>query len=105
MPDCVEPGCYTQVKDGRCQQHRIESPTYLERDWPERKRRAQAVADWVAEHGHWCPGYGVPAHPSTDLTADHSLAVAHGGAQGPLDVLCRPCNARKGAREPKKPNE
>lgn len=62
----------------------------------ERERRAEVVRAWRAEFGDWCPGYGVPAHNSTDLTADHLKAVAAGGAeQGPLSVLCRSCNGRK----------
>jgi 5-methylcytosine-specific restriction protein A len=65
----------------------------------ERERRAAAVAEWVAEHGWWCPGWTVPPHESEDLTADHVEAVAAGGAEdGPLGVLCRTCNGRKGAR-------
>lgn len=99
MPDCAEPGCYTQVNSGRCQPHKVEPPTWhAGNSRAERRRRAATVAAWIAQHGHWCPGYGVPAHPSTDLTADHTEAVAHGGADGELAVLCRPCNSRKGAR-------
>lgn len=66
-------------------------------NYRERKRRAAAVTAWIAEHGAWCPGWGVPGHESTDLTAAHVVAVAAGGAEsGPLDVLCRACNARQG---------
>lgn len=61
---------------------------------PERRRRAAAVADWVAAYGWWCPGWGVEPHVSTDLTAAHSTAVVHGGAESPLTVLCRSCNSR-----------
>ena len=62
----------------------------------ERTRRAQAVAQWRATYGDWCPGWQAPPHPTPDLTADHAHAVAAGGdEQGPLTVLCRSCNGRK----------
>jgi len=49
--------------------------------------------------GDWCPGVGVPPHADADLTADHVIAVAVvGSGDGPLQVLCRRCNAAKGAR-------
>jgi 5-methylcytosine-specific restriction protein A len=61
------------------------------------------MADTVEQHratqGDWCPGYGIPAHPSFDLTADHVIARAHGGTGGPLAVLCRQCNSRRGTRD------
>ncbi|SKF61371.1 Uncharacterised protein [Mycobacteroides abscessus subsp. abscessus] len=99
MRVCAEPNCPTLIpKAGRCPAHRIDSPTTYQRSNPERKRRARAVAEHVARLGWVCPGYGVPAHESRDLTADHVLAVANGGGDGALAVLCRPCNSRKGAR-------
>jgi 5-methylcytosine-specific restriction protein A len=68
----------------------------LRNDWGERKRRAAVVAAHRAEYGDWCPGWQRPAHPSTDLTADHLLAVAAGGDEGgSLAVLCRSCNGSK----------
>ncbi|MFI6117466.1 HNH endonuclease [Kitasatospora sp. NPDC051164] len=56
-----------------------------------------AVALHRAEHGDWCPGWGVPAHASTDLTADHRVPLARGGTSEPENVcvLCRSCNSRK----------
>jgi 5-methylcytosine-specific restriction endonuclease McrA len=33
----------------------------------------------------------------TDLTADHVVPVIDGGANGPLRVLCRSCNSRRGS--------
>lgn len=65
----------------------------------ERAEREAIVATWRAEHGDWCPGWGRPAHPSQDLTADHVVAVAAGGDEhGPMSVLCRTCNGRKGTQ-------
>lgn len=61
----------------------------------ESARCAAVVAAHRAEFGDWCPGWGVPPHPSDDLTADHVVA---GSALGRLAVLCRSCNARKGNR-------
>lgn len=59
-----------------------------------------AVRDHVARYGHVCPGDAThEPHPSSDLTADHPLAIINGGAiDGPLGVLCRSANSRKGAR-------
>ena len=98
MRVCAEVGCPTLIpKAGRCQQHRRESPTYLQRDHAERKRRARAVAEHVARFGWVCPGWppsGHAAHPCTDLTAAHHVAVVNGGIDGPLSVLCRSENSR-----------
>lgn len=67
-------------------------------DHAEQQRNAAAVAAYRAEHGDVCPGYGRPAHPSNDLTADHTLARARGGGPTtPLEVLCRRCNSARGA--------
>jgi hypothetical protein len=59
--------------------------------------RKAAVDAYVQDNGQVCPGWQVPAHPSTDLCADHITSVALGGdPRGPFGVLCRSCNARKG---------
>ena len=92
---CPEPGCPTLTNGGPCQQHRRESPTYMQRDWAERQRRASAVLAWVEVNGWVCPGWGREPHASRDLTADHVTAVARGGGSGALEVLCRSCNSRK----------
>ncbi|WP_318553294.1 HNH endonuclease [Corynebacterium provencense] len=66
--------------------------------WSERQRRAAAVRRHREAHGDWCPGFGRPPHRSADLTADHVVAQADGGAAaGDLSVLCRSCNSRKNA--------
>jgi 5-methylcytosine-specific restriction endonuclease McrA len=65
----------------------------------ERRRRQALISTHVARYGWTCPGYGCPAHPSRDLTADHVLPVAAGGSEeGAISVLCRSCNGRRGAR-------
>lgn len=62
----------------------------------ERARRAQVVGQWVATHGHICPGYLTEPHHSGDLTADHPIEVVLGGSEDQeLAVLCRSCNSRK----------
>jgi len=67
----------------------------------ERARRKAHVDGWRDQYGDWCPGYLVPGHPASDLTADHVVAVALGGdPQGELGVLCRSCNGRKGKNGP-----
>lgn len=105
---CLVTGCPELVTSlGRCADHAAERETRLRRTVPtkrtrsrsEQRRRAQAVADYQARHGDWCPGYGRNPHPAADLTADHITAVAAGGApDGPHAVLCRSCNGRKSAR-------
>lgn len=64
----------------------------------ERRRRAAVVAAWVRINGWVCPGWQRDPHASSDLTAAHVLAVAHGGGDGPLTVLCRRCNSQQGTR-------
>jgi len=65
------------------------------RDPKERFRRAAAVKAHRAYHGDWCPGWEREPHASSDLTAAHALAVANGGTESRLTVLCRSCNARQ----------
>jgi 5-methylcytosine-specific restriction enzyme A len=85
-----------------CQRRRARNarpnPTNATRDWQERQRRAATVQAWVATHGWTCPGYQRPAHPATDLTADHVTPIGAGGdPRGDLAVLCRSCNGAKSA--------
>lgn len=52
----------------------------------------------VEQHGWVCPGWQKPPHASQDLTADHIQPTGRGGAvDGPLRVLCRPCNSARRA--------
>jgi 5-methylcytosine-specific restriction protein A len=65
----------------------------------EKRRRADAVDQWRAQYGDWCPGWQREPHPASELTADHAVPYAAGGAEGgPLRVLCRRCNSARGAR-------
>lgn len=96
LKPCIVASCTALVAKGsRCPQHRLAYRN------PERQRMRQAVRDHVAQCGYWCPGYGIPPHPSTDLTADHVIPRAQGGNGSRLTVLCRSCNARKGSRTPR----
>lgn len=62
-------------------------------------RRAATVRAHVDAYGWVCPGWDCAAHVATDLTADHVIPVGMGGdPAGPLRVLCRTCNGRKGNR-------
>jgi 5-methylcytosine-specific restriction enzyme A len=72
-----------------------------ERTYAEQQRRRRTVAAHRATVGDWCPGVpelGRPAHPATNLSADHIVEVAVGGPEdGPLVVRCVPCNSARSA--------
>lgn len=88
---------------GRCGMHRPAETrgTTAERGLGAEHRTlaAQIVREHRATHGDYCPGWGVPGHPSTDLAADHVIPRASGGTstRSNLAVLCRRCNGRKRA--------
>nr|WP_237694894.1 HNH endonuclease signature motif containing protein [Streptomyces sp. SID5468] len=62
---------------------------------------AAAVRNHRTAYGNWCPGWAVPAHPATDLTADHKTPKQQGGTNTAdnIQVLCRACNSRKHDRD------
>lgn len=68
----------------------------------ETRRRRETVAEWIARNGIVCPGWRCEPHavtPPNILTADHIAPHAVTGTDdGPLRVLCRSCNSRRGAR-------
>ncbi|MBM9504530.1 HNH endonuclease [Actinacidiphila acididurans] len=102
---CLDCGRLTHAS--RCErcaavhQARIEqrrgSATHRGYGYRYRVTAAAKVSAHRQVYGDWCPGYGVPAHRSADLTADHITPKSAGGADTPenLAVLCRMCNARK----------
>jgi 5-methylcytosine-specific restriction protein A len=91
MRPCIV--CGEPTKSARCPRHQRAKPG---RSYAERQRRRRVVAAHIATFGNICPGYNREPHEAGDLTADHLLPrVAHGD-DGPLAVLCRGCNARKG---------
>ena len=56
----------------------------------------RAVAEWVEAHGSVC---AVCGKVTDDLTADHLTPVSSGGDPlGPVRVVCRSCNSRRGNR-------
>lgn len=64
--------------------------------WTEQSR--QLIADHVARHGWWCPGFGDhDPHESDDLTTHHVASLALHGETGEHVVLCRAENSRLGA--------
>lgn len=93
----------TTSRGSRCAQHPAkvrggDRALYLSREW--KALSARVLARHRGQYGNWCPGYQCDAHPASDLTVDHIMPIATGGA--PLDpsnlaVLCRSCNASKGA--------
>lgn len=71
---------------------------YSTRAW--QRLSARVLRAWRGEHGYWCPGYQRDAHRAADLTVDHVVPLAAGGAPfhiGNTAVLCRSCNSTKGA--------
>ncbi|HMS75626.1 HNH endonuclease [Gordonia sp. (in: high G+C Gram-positive bacteria)] len=103
---CAEPGCGRVQAGARCPDHQAQRNRWLSSTTPtkrsqdrDRHRRAAVVARHRRRFGDWCPGFEVPAHASSDLTADHVHELQAGGRwDGRLQVLCRACNSRKGTR-------
>ncbi len=102
--------CFTPTRNasGRCPEHAAthrrevnrwrHNPFYDSPQW--RALRARVLKHHRQTVGPVCPGWQREAHPATDLTADHVIPLAAGGA--PLDpdnvgVLCRSCGSRKGS--------
>lgn len=89
----------------RCAAHPKASgpshPVHADPRWTRLSRRM--MARHVGQFGRVCPGDGHdhPAHPSGDLTLDHVIPLAEGGAAfDPANtrVLCRSRNSANGAR-------
>jgi len=107
MKLCTVCGVVTSRPGSRCTVHaRLSNRSrhnalYDTRAW--QRLSARVIARHRGQYGNQCPGYGRDPHPAIDLTADHVVPLAAGGA--PLDiancaVLCRSCNSTKGASEP-----
>jgi 5-methylcytosine-specific restriction protein A len=101
---CTVCGVVTSRAGSRCTTHARQSnrnrhnALYSARAW--QRLSARVLRTWRGERGNWCPGYGRAAHAASDLTVDHVVPLAAGGA--PFDiantsVLCRSCNSTKGA--------
>jgi hypothetical protein len=81
----------------------LPRPDY--RTWQERKRRAAAVAGFLAVHGRKCANGDVIARcpecrkMRAHWVADHVVPFAVSGDEtGELTVHCRKCSASQGAR-------
>ena len=107
MKLCTVCGVVTSRHASRCAVHARQSnrsrhnALYNTRAW--QRLSARVISRHRGQYGNWCPGYGRDPHPAIDLTADHVVPLAAGGA--PFDpanvaVLCRSCNSTKGASEP-----
>jgi 5-methylcytosine-specific restriction protein A len=101
---CTVCGVATSRAGSRCTVHARQSnrsrhnALYSTRAWQRLSERV--LRAWRGEHGNWCPGYQRRAHPAVDLTVDHVVPLAAGGAPfdiGNTAVLCRSCNSTKGA--------
>jgi 5-methylcytosine-specific restriction protein A len=104
---CTVCGVVSSRAGSRCTDHARQSNRsrhnglYSTRAW--QRLSARVVARHRGQYGNHCPGYGRGAHPAVDLTADHVVPLAAGGAPfdiGNTAVLCRSCNSTKGASEP-----
>ena len=104
MKLCTVCGVVTSGAGSRCTEHaRLSNRSrhnalYSTRAW--QHLSARVLRAWRGEHGNWCPGYQRPAHPAADLSVDHVVPLAAGGAPfdiGNCAVLCRSCNSTKGA--------
>jgi 5-methylcytosine-specific restriction protein A len=104
MKLCTVCGVVTSQRGSRCTTHARQSnrsrhnALYDTRAW--QSLSVRVIARHRGQYGNWCPGYGRDPHPASNLTADHIVPLAAGGAPldiGNLAVLCRSCNSTKGA--------
>lgn len=105
---CTLCGGLTSGSDSRCGAHPRTSgiganhTIHADPRWTALSRRL--IARHFGQYGWVCPGDGPehPAHPTRDLTLDHTMAMVDGGAAFPPDdelrVLCRSWNSALGAR-------
>jgi 5-methylcytosine-specific restriction protein A len=93
---CTVCGVVTSRAGSRCTDHARQSnrsrhnALYSTRAW--QRLTARVLRTWRGERGDWCPGYRRPAHRAVELTVDHVVPLAAGGAQfdiGNTSVLCR----------------
>ena len=107
MKLCTLCGVVTSRAGSRCTEHARQSTRsrhnalYSTREW--QRLSARVLRAWRGQHGNWCPAYQRDAHPASDLTVDHVVPLAAGGAPLAIAncaVLCRSCNSTKGASAP-----
>lgn len=92
---CLDCGTLHRNPSGRCNRHQTATARGYNSQWQRTAR--DAIAAHRAVFGDWCPGWNRPAHPATDLTADHTVPKARGGSsqRSNVAVLCRSCNSAK----------
>jgi len=108
-PRCHHVRCTCPLVDegsawaGQRGRRRLQRPT--RNSSSERKRRADVVAAFRAQHGVFCSDGSVVARcPECNkmkarFVADHIVPIAFGGTEdGPLRVHCLSCSGRQGAR-------
>jgi hypothetical protein len=78
---------------------RRRAATVRGRGYRWRQVRRIALGIHVQLYGWTCPGWGVPAHHSYDLTGDHALPLAAGGLSTPANV-CSAARATAGRARP-----
>lgn len=103
LPVCPYGGLTSRTRCDQCERvYQQQRGSTAQRGYGSayQRERREVITEWVARHGWWCPGYGVPAHGVQPgrLTADHTVPVSHGGQGSALTVLCGPCNTRRGNR-------
>jgi 5-methylcytosine-specific restriction protein A len=85
---CTVCGVVTSRAGSRCTDHARQSnrsrhnALYSTRAW--QRLSARVLRAWRGERGDWCPGYQRDAHRASDLTVDHVVPLAAGGA--PFDI-------------------
>jgi HNH endonuclease len=81
----------------RCVDSKIEVSIFSNSHWGRRSPTRTEREMVMKRYGRACVACGA----TEDLAVDHIIAVARGGNdhQPNLQVLCRPCNSRKGARQ------
>lgn len=105
---CAEPGCGRLVEGeaNRCDDHRRAEARRKERGRPSSSQRGygrdyrRARAEVLARQP-FCSTCGAAGSDANPLQVDHIVAVSRGGPSADpanLQVLCRSCNSRKGAR-------
>lgn len=82
--------CGARCASSRC----LACARRLEHSSPYNTSRKRSRARATIKAQPWCSICG----STRDLTADHIIAVADGGIDGPLRTLCRSCNSRLGAQ-------
>jgi 5-methylcytosine-specific restriction protein A len=111
MKLCTVCGVVISRAGSRCTEHARQSnrsrhnALYSTRAW--QRLSTRVLRAWRGEHGNWCPGYQRDAHAASDLTVDHVVPLAAGGAPfdiGNTAVLCRSCDSTNGATRPERTN-